>query len=103
MKVTVVRSGGVAGLVTTTTVDAADLPADAAAALRRTVAACSFAGPSEAGPGAVRDGFAYEVAVVGDDGDEHRVRFAQGRAPEGVDGLLRWVDESPHASRELGR
>ena len=101
MKVTVVRSGGLAGMVTTTSVDAADLPDEAAESLRRTVAACSFAEPEPA-DAAMRDGFAYEVTVTGD-GDTRRVRFDQGRAPEGIDALVRWVDDCPHGSREMGR
>jgi hypothetical protein len=101
MKVTVVRSGGLAGMVTTTSVDAADLPDDVAESLRRTVAASSFAEP-EPGNDAVRDGFAYEVSVTGDDGTR-RVRFGHGRAPEGIAALVRWVDDSPHGSREVGR
>ena len=101
MKVTVVRSGGLAGMVTTTSVDAADLPDDAAESLRRAVTASSFAEP-EPVDDAVRDGFAYEATVTGDD-RTRRVRFGHGRAPEGIDTLVRWVDDSPHRSREMGR
>jgi hypothetical protein len=103
MKVTLVRSGGLAGMVTTTSGDAADAPDDAAESLRRTVAACSFAEPEPVDE-AVRDGFAYEVTVTvtGDDGTR-RVRFGHGRAPAGIDALVRGVDDSPHGSREVGR
>ena len=36
----------------------------------------------------MRDGFAYEVTVTGD-GPTRRARFDQGRAPEGIDALVR--------------
>jgi hypothetical protein len=101
VKVSVVRSGGIAGMTTTTTVDTADLSPDAAAGLRRTVDACSFDAPESADP-AVRDGLTHEVTVADDDGIR-RVRYGQGRAPAGVDALVRLVDGCPQGSREVGR
>lgn len=100
MKVTVVRSGGVAGVVLTVDVDAAGLDADATATLHGLVDACTFAdGP----PSTVADGFAYEVAVEGDDGTVRRARFGQGGAPPGADALAAWVLDSPHGTRRMGR
>ncbi|GLZ53046.1 protealysin inhibitor emfourin [Actinomycetospora sp. NBRC 106378] len=103
MKVTVVRAGGIAGMVTTTTVDAADLDDTRTEALRAVVEGCSFRErPGPVAP-AVRDGFSYEVTVDADDGSSHGVRFVQGTAPEGMDALLRFVDDEPAGRRETGR
>ncbi|MFC5065296.1 protealysin inhibitor emfourin [Actinomycetospora atypica] len=103
MRVTVVRSGGIAGMVTTTTVDAADLDGPGADALRSAVSGCSFRERSGPVAPAVRDGFAYEVSLADDDGSTRQVRFVQGTAPEGMDALLRWVDECPAGHRETDR
>ena len=100
MKVTVVRSGGVAGMVLTVEVDAAELDADAAAQLRGLVDACEFGdGP----PSVIADGFAYEVAVERDDGTVGRSRFGQGGAPPGAGALAAWVVDGPHGHRRAGR
>ncbi|MEJ2871842.1 protealysin inhibitor emfourin [Actinomycetospora sp. OC33-EN08] len=103
MRVTVVRSGGVAGMVTTTTLDAADLDDPRTAELRSLVAACSFRERSGPVAPALRDGFAYEVTVHDDDGSSRGVRFVQGTSPEGMDALLRWVEDCPAGRRETGR
>ncbi|MDF2978209.1 MAG: hypothetical protein K0S40_2937 [Actinomycetospora sp.] len=100
MKVTVVRSGGVAGMVLTVEVDAAELDADAAAQLRGLVDACEFGdGP----PSAIADGFGYEVAVERDDGTVERSRFGQGGAPPGAGALASWVIDGPYGHRRAGR
>ena len=103
MRVTVVRSGGIAGMVTTTTVDAADLDGPGADSLRSVVSGCSFRERSGPVAPAMRDGFSYEVTLVDDDGASQQVRFVQGTAPEGMDTLLRWVDDCPAGHQETGR
>ncbi|MDL5154341.1 protealysin inhibitor emfourin [Actinomycetospora termitidis] len=103
MRVTVVRGGGVAGMVVTTTVDAVDLDAARTDELRALVAGCSFRERSGPVAPAMRDGFTYEVTVDDDDGSSRGVRFVQGTAPEGMGELLRWVDECPSGRREPGR
>jgi hypothetical protein len=100
VKVTVVRSGGVAGMVLTVDVDSAALDAEASAQLTGLVDACELAdGP----PSAVADGFAYEVVVTDDDGVVRRSRFGQGGAPPGVGALVAWVLDGPHGERRMGR
>ncbi|WP_285652130.1 protealysin inhibitor emfourin [Actinomycetospora sp. NBRC 106375] len=100
MRVTVVRSGGVAGMVLTVDVDAAELDPDAATALTVLVDGCDLVdGP----PSTVADGFAYEVTVAGDDGSVRRARFGQGGAPPGADALVAWVIDGSHGTRRLGR
>jgi hypothetical protein len=100
VKVTVVRSGGVAGMVLTVDVDTAALDADASAQLAGLVDACEL---TDGPPSGVADGFAYEVAVTGDDGVERRARFGQGGAPPGADALVAWVIDGPHGERRMGR
>jgi hypothetical protein len=100
MRVTVVRSGGVAGMVLTAEVDDAELDEDASAQLAGLVEGCELAdGP----PRTVADGFAYEVAVEHDDGVVERARFGQGAAPPGAGALVSWVLEGPHGRRRTGR
>ena len=100
MRVTVVRSGGVAGMVLTAEVDDADLDAPAAAELTGLVDACEFV---DGAPSAVADGFGYELSVARDDGSVARARFGQGAAPPGAGALVAWVLDGPHARRRMGR
>lgn len=99
MRVTVVRGGGVAGMVVTTTLDSADLDDDAAASLRRLLGASTFADrPPSGRPDATR----VEIDVD-DDGVAGRVRYDDGDAPEGVAALVSAVLDSPHSRRTIGR
>lgn len=103
MKVTVVRSGGVAGMVLTVEVDAGELEADASTQLTGLVDACEFPDSEPAATKGRADAFAYEVAVEGDDGSLRRARFDQGAAPAGADALVAWVVDGPHGHRRVGR
>jgi hypothetical protein len=100
MKVTVVRSGGVAGMVLTAEVDAAELDPGATAELTGLVDACEF---TDGAPSAIADGFGYELSVERDDGTVARARFGQGAAPPGAGALVAWVLDGPHARRRMGR
>jgi hypothetical protein len=89
--VTIVRAGGLAGLVRQTELDSAVLPPDAAVRLRRLVEAVSWEPPpSTAGPDELR----YELTVV-DDEVTWSVRTSdQGLAePERL--LIAFVDGRP--------
>jgi hypothetical protein len=100
MKITVVRSGGVAGMVLTVELDTAELDAGTSAQLTGLVDACEF---TDGAPSTVADAFAYEVDVERDDGSRHRARFAEGTAPPGADALVAAVLDGPHGQRRLGR
>lgn len=95
-----VRSGGVAGMVLTVEVDAAELDTGAAAELAGLVDACEL---RDGAPSAVADGFGYEVAVERDDGTSARARFGEGGAPPGAGELASWVVDGPHGHRRIGR
>lgn len=103
MRVTVVRSGGVAGMVLTVEVDAGELDDDATAQLTGLVDACEFPGAEPAATKGRADAFAYELAVERDDGAPRRARFEQGAAPPGADALVTWVLDGPHGHRRVGR
>ena len=96
MKVSVVRGGGLAGLVQTTTADSETLAPDDADRLRRTVDEAGFfdlpgdAPPSGRGP----DRFHYAVTVEDDD-RAHTVRRAEVDLPDGLDALIAWVSSVP--------
>jgi hypothetical protein len=96
VKVSVVRGGGLAGLVETTTADSDALAPDDAEALRRKVAEAGFFDlPAEgSGPSAGADRFAYAVTVE-DAGRAHTVRRAEADLPDGVRALVAWVSGVP--------
>ena len=99
MRLTAVRAGGVAGMVVTTTLDAARLAEADVAHLRALVDGCSFA---DRPPTGRADGRRVEVSVA-DAGGERRVRFDEHDPPAGADALLAWVDEHPAGRRTVGR
>ena len=76
MKVSVVRGGGIAGLVTTSVLDTADLADDDAHALRAAVDRVRGADATEPAQAAVADRFRYEVSVE-DESRTDTVRCAE--------------------------
>jgi len=96
MKVSVVRGGGLAGLVQTTTADSETLAPDDADRLRRTVDEAGFfdlpgdAPPSGRGP----DRFHYAVTVE-DDNRTHTVRRAEPDLPQELSALIDLVTSVP--------
>ena len=101
MKVSVVRGGGLAGLVQTTTADSDRLSADDADTLRRKVdAAGFFALPGSGGPAGGPDRFRYAVTV--EDGNRaHTVRRSEPDVPEALGALIAWVGTVPGAETGL--
>jgi hypothetical protein len=96
VKVSVVRGGGLAGVVQTTTADSETLAPDDAEALRRKVGEAGFFDvPADGGgPSAGPDRFAYAVTV--EDGDRaHTVRRGEADLPDGVRALVTWVSSVP--------
>lgn len=93
MRVSVVRGGGIAGLVTTTTVDAADLSPPDAQALQAKVDAAGVLGPAgrtTAGP----DRFTYELTVDAG-GDQHTLRVGEADLTPELADLVGWVQAAP--------
>jgi hypothetical protein len=96
VKVSVVRGGGVAGLVTTTELDAADLATTDADALRVAVDRARAAHEPPAGA-ALPDRFGYEVHVE-DEGRTDTLR-AREPVPDPLRELITLVQESPARRR----
>jgi hypothetical protein len=96
VKVSVVRGGGVAGLVTSTELDSADLAAAEADALRAAVDRARTAPEAPAGA-AMPDRFGYEVHVE-DEGRTDTLR-AREPVPDPLRELITLVQESPARRR----
>ena len=104
----VVRGGGLAGMVETTTADSERLSAGDAAALRSKVEAAGFfdlPGDMERASGGARRGggadrFHYAVTVEDDD-RAHTVRRAEPDVPEALGALIAWVSSVPGAETGL--
>jgi hypothetical protein len=100
VKVSVVRGGGLAGLVTSTELDSADLATAEADALRTAVdRARSAHVPPPPGPG-MPDRFGYEVRVEDDAGTE--TLRAREPVPDPMRELIIFVQESPARKRRTG-
>ena len=96
MKISVVRGGGLAGVVQTTIADSDTLAPEHAAQLRRKVDEAGFFGlPDDTGrsPG-TPDRFLYAVTVEDDD-RTHTVRRAEADLPDAVQDLIAWVNSVP--------
>jgi hypothetical protein len=96
VRVAVVRGGGVAGLVTSTELDSADLAAADADALRAAVERARSAHVPPTGAG-MPDRFGYEVHVE-DEGRTDTLR-AREPVPDPVRELITLVQESPARKR----
>ncbi len=98
MRVTFERSGGFAGLIVTTSVDTATLPATETEHLQQLVQSANFFGlPAEIPAAAQPDRFQYEITV--EDGNQHHtVRVGEASVPESLRPLLNWCMEKARGS-----
>ena len=98
MRVSVVRGGGLAGLVERTTADSEALAPDDAALLRSKIDDAGFFDlPGEVplpGPGSGPDRFHYAITVEDDD-RAHTIRRAETDLPEALVALIDWVSSVP--------
>jgi hypothetical protein len=102
MKISLVRSGGVAGgIVRQTTLDDADLPPDTAAELREKAAAARGVEPIASAPPPTPGETLYEVTLS--DGEEQTARFRDMNLPDSVRKLIEWVDGRPEQKTEFLR
>lgn len=99
MRVSVVRGGGIAGLVTTTTLDAADLsPPDARALRAKVDAAGVLAASSRTAPRP--DRFTYELTVDAD-GHQHSLRVGEADLSPELSELVTWVQSAPARQQQV--
>jgi hypothetical protein len=102
MKLSVVRGGGLAGIVTRTELATNVLPPEAERALREQVAQSGLldltesASPSE--PAA--DALQYEITLE-DQGETQRVRLSEEDLPDSVRSLIAWIDSVPEREERL--
>jgi hypothetical protein len=96
VKVSIVRAGGLAGLVATTVVDSASFPAETARMLRAKVERAGFfALPAHIGSAADRpDQFTYKVTVE-DQGRAHTVYLNEDDLSEPLGSLISWIESLP--------
>jgi hypothetical protein len=94
VRITLTRTGGLAGLRQKTVVDDTALPPPERAELRRLVAkAALFSLPSElSGPSPAPDRFRYRLSAE-DGGRRCDVRAAEETLPEELRRLVRWLEE----------
>jgi hypothetical protein len=96
VKVTVVRGGGLAGLVTTTTADSDALAPDDAEALRAKVQGSGLLQLPARVSGPTRQPDAFDYAVTVEDGDHtQQVSLTEDALPPAVRSLISWVDTVP--------
>ncbi|MDP9842390.1 protealysin inhibitor emfourin [Streptosporangium lutulentum] len=103
MKVSIVRGGGFAGLVTITTVDSASLTPGDAATLRAKVEQAGLSEPPgrEGGSPPMPDRFDYEVTVE-DRGRAHTVRVSEQDLSAPLRSLIAYVDSLPGRQERVG-
>ena len=102
LKVSLSRSGGVAGISPPAiVVDSEDLPADEGQALQQLVdAAGYFDLPAELGPAGDRpDSFGYTLSVSDERGRTHAVSFDHGAAPQALKDLVAAIRKANRAAR----
>ncbi|WP_326640397.1 hypothetical protein OG884_36150 [Streptosporangium sp. NBC_01755] len=103
MKVSIVRGGGIAGLVTVTTVDSASLASQQVAELRSRVerAGLSDAPERSGASGGQPDRFDYELTVE-DGGQAHTVRAGEGDLSGPLRALISYVTSLPGRQERIG-
>ncbi len=103
MKVSIVRGGGLAGLVTTTTADSASLAPEDARTLRAKVEEAGLLDLPEriGGPTRQPDQFTYKLTVE-DQGRTHTVYVSEENLPEPLDSFISWVSSIPGRQEQIG-
>ncbi|MFI6512016.1 protealysin inhibitor emfourin [Streptosporangium sp. NPDC050855] len=103
MKVSIVRGGGIAGLVTVVTADSASLSRPEAAELRARVERAGLTGepPSPPPVTARPDRFDYELTVE-DESGVHTVRASEGTLSAPLRSLISYVTSLPGRQQRIG-
>jgi hypothetical protein len=101
MKVSILRGGGLAGIVTRTELDADRLPPDAARTLEQMVeSAGPLEEPAQASSESLPDELQYEVTLEDEHG-RHTAHFGDTSIPEPVRKLVEWADARPERTMEI--
>jgi Emfourin len=104
MKVSIVRGGGLAGLVKTTAVDTDALSPEDAQLLREKVEAAGISDlPGElTSGGQQKDRFSYALTVEDAEG-EHTVQASEEALPARIRSLVSWLDTVPQREERIER
>ena len=95
MKLTIIRAGGIAGIIARTELDAKALPKSAAQAFAGEVARANLDGqPAPPAKAPTPDAQLYEINLVRS-GPTITVRYTDDSMPEDVRLLVAWVDSRP--------
>jgi hypothetical protein len=100
MKVSVVRGGGLAGLVKRTAVKSDTLPPEHAEQLRSKVDEAGVLDLSDGPKARYPDEMSYKLTIEQDDG-EHTVRLSESALPEAVRDLIDWIDSLPDREESI--
>jgi hypothetical protein len=104
MKLSVVRGGGLAGIVTKTEVTSDAMSPEEANALHDKVAQAGLLEPAQAPPSGQRhpDELSYELTV--EHAGRHRtLRVSESSMPEAVRALVAWADSRPERKTTIER
>ncbi len=101
MRISIERSGGIAGITVRTTIDEKDLTPDEALKLRRLVEQADFLNlPQKITPRSARpDRFQYELSLE-ESGKRHTVTTSEEAMPENLKPLAKWLMEKARQSRK---
>ena len=99
MKLSILRGGGLAGIVTRTELEADRLPPDARAALAQKVESIGRLG-DPAPPASLPDELHYEVTI--EDGRGKRAaHFSDSNLPKPLRELIEWADARPERTTRI--
>jgi hypothetical protein len=100
MKLSIVRGGGLSGLVTRTELDTDRLSAETASSLEEKLAGAGELAESAAPEGRHPDEMSYEVTVE-DDSGRRSARFTDSTLPEPLRSLIAWADSQPESTTSV--
>lgn len=100
MKVSVVRGGGIAGIVTRTEVESDVLPADEERTMREHAARLDDLELEPAHAEPVPDSLSYEITIE-DNGETRTVRIFDDQLPEPLRALIEWVTSVPERDERI--
>jgi hypothetical protein len=101
MKLSIVRGGGLAPVVTRTELDADHLAPDATGAFHEKVAAVGpLEEPPSAREAALPDELQYEVTLE-DGGEKRSAQFSDSSLPSSLRALIEWADARPEQTTQI--
>jgi len=100
VRLEIVRGGGLAGLVSRTELDSADLPAPEAERLAELCRSADLAEPGDPAPPGAADALLYEITLE-DAGGRRTARYSDATLPAPAEALVAFVDERPERTTRV--